>query len=301
MKILITTICLTFVLSLANSANASSLEFNPEKIPSQYNSELAVAVRISTDGKYINAVRGKIMLTEQSPKIKEIRDANSAVSFWIERPSLQDNKIISFSGTMPGGFVGQDTELFTIIFETYQQTADGVVSVIEDSEILLNDGRGTTDRVTVNQLIISQAVNFDTVNPNTITDNISPEVFSPQVSRSTELFNNQWFIVFDTQDKQSGISHYEIQETTNGKIREGAWLTVTSPYLLTDQQLQSYIYVIAVDNQGNERVIKVFPRNPLSWFAVHRSEIVVTIILIASVIVTYFVTNNLHKKNDHNV
>ncbi len=72
-------------------------------------------------------------------------------------------------------------------------------------------------------------------------------------------------MTFATQDKQSGIDHYEIQESRSSKIDAGKWKTAESPYLLIDQELHSFIYVLAIDRQGNERVIKVFPRKPLAW------------------------------------
>ena len=64
-------------------------------------------------------------------------------------------------------------------------------------------------------------------------------------------------MVFATQDKKSGVDHYEVAEDkTNVGVEYNKlnWHRAGSPYLLSDQSLGNFVYVKAVDNRGNERV-----------------------------------------------
>ena len=72
------------------------------------------------------------------------------------------------------------------------------------------------------------------------------------------MFEGKWFVVFNTQDKQSGIDHFEVQENRGAKPDYTKWKTAVSPYLLEDQDLKSYIFIKAVDKAGNS-VLEILP------------------------------------------
>jgi len=65
--------------------------------------------------------------------------------------------------------------------------------------------------------------------------------------------------VFGTQDKGSGIDHYEVAESDNPFVNEAnlVWRRAESPELLQDQSGRSTVYVKAVDRDGNVRIEKV--------------------------------------------
>jgi hypothetical protein len=93
------------------------------------------------------------------------------------------------------------------------------------------------------------------------TDNVIPEKFSITLERTTNAFSNDYFVVFNTTDKQSGIDHYEvIEEPLNSKNLFGwgaataPWVVAKSPYVLEDQSLNSTIRVKAIDKAGNEYI-----------------------------------------------
>ena len=52
-------------------------------------------------------------------------------------------------------------------------------------------------------------------------------------------------------------------------------MKVESPYILADQELRSYIFVKAVDKDGNARVTKILPRNPLRWYKNYENWIMI--------------------------
>jgi hypothetical protein len=64
----------------------------------------------------------------------------------------------------------------------------------------------------------------------------------------------RWMVLFATQDKGSGMDHYEVREVDPLLPWWGSgWHVAESPYLLEDQTLRSAVYVRAYDNDGNVR------------------------------------------------
>jgi len=89
-------------------------------------------------------------------------------------------------------------------------------------------------------------------------DATSPEEFFAQV---TEIEGKK-YLVFNAEDKTSGIDHYEIAEIKDkGLFRktknEIDWKKVSSPYLLEDQELGGLIKIKAVDKAGNEKEYEI--------------------------------------------
>jgi hypothetical protein len=81
----------------------------------------------------------------------------------------------------------------------------------------------------------------------------APEPFTFQIIKDESIFENQYVLIFNTQDKDSGIDHYEVQEgNLDFKIAK-------SPYLLENQYLNGKIIVKAIDRAGNERISRVGP------------------------------------------
>ncbi|MFM2381355.1 MAG: hypothetical protein RLZZ76_122, partial [Candidatus Parcubacteria bacterium] len=97
-------------------------------------------------------------------------------------------------------------------------------------------------------------------------DSLPPEAFSIVLERTTNAYSNNYFVVFNTTDKQSGIDHYEVIEeplSSNNLFGWGAetapWVTARSPYVLEDQSLNSTIRVKALDKAGNEYIAVLIP------------------------------------------
>ena len=122
-----------------------------------------------------------------------------------------------------------------------------------------------------------------------------PEEFAPQIAADPAIFEGKWFLVFSTQDKGSGVDHYEIQETRQAEMKNKKWVIGESPYLLKDQGLKSYIYVKAIDKSGNERIVMLPPQKPLSWYENYKNWL---IIILGFVIVYVVIKIILKIKND---
>ncbi|HMQ02266.1 MAG TPA: hypothetical protein PKD79_04370, partial [Candidatus Doudnabacteria bacterium] len=249
----------------------------------------ATTLVINTNGKNINAIDGTLLVAEDLAGDIKLSDSGSIITYWVARPKWDaQTRAITFSGAIPGGYEGQAGILFSIIFEPRRGSAIENAVVVGNVNGFLNDGLGTPAQLNVRSFALSSdgaaptdpeildQLYLDERRP----DNTPPETFSPQLARDENTFDGKWFITFATTDKQSGIDYYEIQETRSGRLQAGKWKRAESPYLLEDQQLHSYIYVVAVDRAGNERMIKVFPRQPLSWWQRYNRDIIIGLSII---------------------
>lgn len=224
--------------------------------------EFPASLFLNTENEGINAVEGKIVFPEKLLELKEIRDGNSIINFWIEKPKIESGQVV-FSGITPGGYAGKQGLIFLAVF---QARAEGEgVAEIRDVKVLLNDGKGTPTNVKISNFQFSipntkNPLDFSTGQVSKISDNEPPEDFRPEISQTPEIFDGKYFLVFATQDKGLGIDHYEIQE---GK---GPFIIAESPYLLQNQNLDGEIAVKAVDKNGNIRTAHLAAPRPRAWY-----------------------------------
>lgn len=269
-------------------ALAAEVFFSPFSQAVGVGNTFEVGVYINTDNKLINSVEGRVVFPAETLAVRDIRDGDSLVSLWIKRPSVPataKSGEIPFAGLLPGGYAGSDGFLFSIVFEA--KVAGQVTLRAGDVRILLNDGKGT--EASVRQTPLSFNVSGVSVGENFIApaDTDPPAEFTPYVAQDQNLYEGKWFLVFATQDKGSGIDHYELQETRDKRqVARGDWVVAQSLYPLQDQELKSWIFVKAVDKAGNERLAVLEPTHrplPLRWFltALGLLGLVLFIILLA--------------------
>ncbi len=263
-------------------ASAAEIHINTESQGVRTGEQFMLNFFLNTE-ESVNALEGQIVFPADLLEPKEIRDGNSIINLWIERPKIESDKIY-FSGITPGGFKGKNGLIFSVIFEA-QKEGWGFIE-FQDVKTLLNDGKGTSAEVkffnfqfdikdVVGHPDISDSLNYK------IEDAEPPETFQPEIAKDAELFNGKYFLVFASQDKSSGISHYEVRESRQGILSVfKRWVLAKSPYVLADQELRSYILVKAVDKAGNKRIISIAPRNPLAWYKNYENWIIIIVGLV---------------------
>ena len=259
---------------------AAQISFDARTAQAQVGKSFEVTLFVNTEQENINAFEGKVTFPNDLLNLKEIRDGNTIVNFWIEKPKAQDN-IIVFSGVTPGGFNGKKGLIFSVIFEAKKE---GVVKFeVNDARILRNDGIGSVAVLSVVplEMVISKGTQIEIPAIPKIEDRERPESFVPEIARDESVSSGKLFIVFLTQDKASGIDHYEIKESRQ-KIMTffSRWRVAESPHVLKDQELRSYIFVKAIDKAGNERTAKIPPKNPLRWYDNYENWIIIILGLI---------------------
>ena len=256
--------------------------------------EFQTDIFINTENQPINALEGKIIFPNDLLELAEINGAKSIIVFWIDKPRLDSSNQIVFSGIVPGGYNDKKGELLSIIFKTKKQ-GSGEIN-FNNVKVLANDGKGTSLNVKIPNLkflISDQAPHSELISEPKDID--PPENFEPTVTSSTDIFSGQWFVVFATQDKGTGIDHYEIRETKDERQvtrDKQQWETAESPYLLKDQNLRSYIYVKAIDKSGNERIAMLQPAYPIKWYEKYENWIIIIIVIL----LMYFIGKTLWKK-----
>ncbi len=249
---------------------SAEMFFQTEKILYGKNEDFIVKVFLDTDSVSVNAVEGKIVFDDVL-EIKEIIDGNSSINFWIEKPSNNLKGEIVFSGITAGGFNGQEKFLFSVIFKAKQE-GKAIIN-FKDAKVLKNDGIGTSVVVKKTPLDISISNDSSSIKEIvSIDDNNPPEDFKPSIGIDPSIFDSKYFVVFSTQDKGSGIDHYEVREGFWGEYK-----VAESPYVLEDQSLTKKIYVKAVDKNKNELTVVVTAQNYIRWY---QDYLIISIIML---------------------
>ncbi len=215
----------------------------------------------------INALEGRLVFPKDLLEVKQIREGNSFLNFWIEKPTLSD-QTVTFSGIVPGGFSGPRGLVLTFVVSGLH-TGKGTI-VFQQGKAFYHDGLGTDVALANFSLpaeVSSQAKAVDV--QSILADQDVPEPFTIQLSRDTNLNDGAWTAVFATQDKGSGIDHYavfESKEQVDPKtIDPRSWVVSDGTYLLQDQTRKNFVYVRAIDRSGNERLAVLSPL-AMPWY-----------------------------------
>ncbi len=251
------------------------------------NEEFLAQVFLNTEEESINAIEGKIVFPADLLEIKEVLDGNSAINFWIEKPHTFQLGVIAFSGITPGGLSDTKELLFSVIFRAKKEGGGAIE--IRDIKALRNDGKGTEAETKILNFEFrilkseSQVTSYKLQIP---PDTEPPEDFKPTIASDQNIFAGKYFLVFATQDKASGIDHYEVREGQWG------WFGVSeSPYLLKHQPLDRKIFIKAVDKSGNKRVVVISAQKASAWYGDYTIFVIITLLIIV-----YLVWKILWKK-----
>lgn len=277
---------------IGSFANAASLRFDTGAQEIGLGQAIEVFVYLDTDSEVINAVEGDITLSSAFA-LGDINAANSLVPLWAEQPEYGPEGI-SFSGIIPGGWRGRSGFLFSFVVYG-QDPAESAIINAQNVLVLLHDGEGTELPTQIYSTEISIDPSLPVIDLIEHTpDTESPEIFQPLIARDMNLFGGDYFLVFQAQDKGSGVKQYEVRESKRRlwNTKGGTWDLTESPYRIEDQTLKSFIYVRAVDNEGNVRIARVVPDR------VSRTRRIVIIGIILLVIALLRRKRSLRKKYD---
>ena len=255
---------------------------------------------INTASEDVNAIQGKIIVPAGLLKIKEIKIGNSIVNLWVpQSPSFKkivtnldaNTQELSFAGVVPGGYTSSKGLILSLVLQAEKEGSAEVT--ISDVKVLLNDGKGTqtTTRVSKLQLNISKQTKPEVtkVVEKQVAD--IPEVFVPKISADPSIFKGKWFLVFSTQDKVSGIDHYEVQEGN------GSYVVAVSPYLLEDQNLDKTINIKAVNTANGVRIVTLPATRPIPWYKNYSKLIYGLIAIVIILLLAIILTRKLRKNN----
>lgn len=245
--------------------------------------QFEVAIFLNTENQDINAIEGKLLFSKDLFELREIKDGNSIINFWVEKPRQTEEVV--FSGIIPGGYTGNKGLLFSAVFYAKKE-GKGFIE-IRNPKILLNDGQGTETKTKASVLEITVSTKEPSILPPKKKDIEPPEPFEPIVTSDPTIFDGKYFLVFAAQDKSSGIDYYEVCE---GKLQ---CVIAESPYLLQNQNLDEEIVVKAIDKSGNERIVTLPAQKPTVWY---KNYLILAIIILV-IAIAYLIWRILWKKH----
>jgi len=282
--------CALLFLSGSATAHAANLYLDPAAGEYGKGDTFSAKVRIDNEGECINALDVRLSFPKDKIRAVDVGRGESIITLWVEEPTIdRDAGTVRFSGGIPGGYCGRipgDPGLTNVLAEVVFQIPGftvgkgakagdrATVSFLPETQVLLSDGLGTP------AALVTNGAEFTIGETSTSTkdswravledDDIPPEDFIIELVSNEAVFGGQYFIVFVTTDKQSGLDHYEVQESDldrdgyiRGKNKIAPWKRADSPYLLEDQTLNSTIRVKAVDKAGLERIVQFVPDEAL--------------------------------------
>lgn len=269
----------------ATSVFGASLYMDPASTTLKRADTVVVSVRLDAgEDECVNVVDAVINYTENIQPV-DISRGNSIFSLWVEAPVInKENRTITFAGGIPNGYCGRipgdprlTNNVVDLLFQSpglqigSTESGDEVsIDFGQETQILLNDGFGSVAPATFYgaKIHLTKDAGGTILNPwkDVVTlDTLPPERFSIELTRIPDALGN-YYIVFNTTDKQSGIDHYEvIEEPLDSKNLFGwgaetaPWVKGVSPYLIEDQSLNSTIRVKALDKAGNEYIATLVP------------------------------------------
>jgi len=262
---------------VATPAIASELFFKTSENAIEQQ-EFDAALFIDTKGDAINAIEGTVLFPADIFEIKKIYDGDSIINFWVDKPRALSEGSVAFSGAIPGGFSGERGLVLSLVFSVKKEGV-GEIS-LEKTRVFAHDGTGATVAITakktsINAISAKEAQRLSITSGSLFEKDITPpETFIPKITSDEGVFKGKWFIVFATQDKGSGIHHYEVCEGVR------ACVVAESPYLLKNQSRDSAVVVKAIDNNGNQRIGVVNAKTMWVWYAI---LITLTVVLVGFV------------------
>jgi hypothetical protein len=233
---------------------------------------------VDTEGVLLNTFGARLVFPTSTLIFKDVNNSQSIINAFVEAPHLTDGGVV-FSGITPGGFQGNRGLLLSFLFAP--QVAGTTRVSLDSLEVYQNDGKGTPVAVISKPL----SLRITPLTTSTVAlETIIPELFTPVIFQNTSIPGVPWMVAFTTQDKQSGIAYYEVQESRESMPNEQAWKSAVSPVVLSDQSLKSYTFVKAVDRHGNSRVVTLAPLAG-AWYTTYFSKVVFSCILLGLVII----------------
>ncbi len=266
------------------------LYLDPPREVLQQGDSVMLAVRLDVDqdaGDCVNAADVTVTYPDIIQAV-DVTTRSSVFPLWIERPTIDSERNrVTFAGGIPNGYCGRidgDPSLTNVLAEIVFRVAQPIedldeelemimidVTIDESSVLALNDGAGTsfhpdTYGATISVFPHTGVQIRDPWRDIVQADVTPPEPFSIELERNPNVFRGDYFITFNTTDKQSGIALYEVMEEPLSEqqyFRFGAvgapWVEARSPYRLKDQTLNSTIRVRATDKAGNTYVATFVP------------------------------------------
>lgn len=250
-------------------ASASELRLEGPFSPVRAGDTFIVGLSLDTRNEAVNALDGSLTFSSNLT-MDSIRLAGSIVPLWILPPMEREPGLISFSGVLPGGYQGSParvgitgrSNVFTLVFKA-QKSGIARISFGPETAVYKNNGEGTRDTLSAPALSFHIGAPSGSIRTDSLPqDTVPPEPFVPFILSGESFGYAGSVLIFSAQDKDSGIQEYAIARSYSSHPREEklSWRAAESPYALTDEGSDQFLFVRAIDRAGNTRVEVVPPQ-----------------------------------------
>lgn len=307
-------------------SEAASLSLKAPKAEYALGDSFTASLFLDIDDVCVNTVEAKILFPHNILRIESFISGDSLINIWVDEPSqndifdANDNGELYLAGGIPGGYCGKipgdpgDSNIVGKIlfripgFFVGDTIPENIEIKIGEASVYINDGIGTKDKLRTDDLNIkinkTPGTEIGDYNSLVKGDITKPEPFVITINQFSDIFQGQYFAIFSTLDKQSGIDRYEILETKSQsaqktlteklieffvKPKEAKWEKAESPYLLRDQSLRSAIKVRAIDRAGNERMVEYIPSEPNAAGSLDYDYLIITAAVVLLILIIFFV------------
>lgn len=319
------------------SVSSALLYMDPSEGMISSDQMFTVDIRVDNQDQCVNVFDVKIKYPFDEVEIVTVSRGKSILSLWVEEPAIDHkNGEVTFIGGIPGGYCGRvsgdpnlTNVLATLVFQPLNQdfSSDKIeIYFNDDTSVLLSDGLGVEAEIDLLGAVYDTGENATVLAEEWLDilrqDERPPVAFDIELMKEESVFDGNYFVVFSTTDKGSGLKHYEVKEEdidrqgfVRGRDKEASFIRTESPYLLKDQTLNSRITVKAVDNAGNERLAWYEPdesirvndketgweliQNATSWMTKSYSWLIFLLALVAFGAV-FFLLYSIKKKRKNN-
>lgn len=133
-----------FIAPVKSQQEGASIYLSPTTGTFQVGSTFNISVLVNTAGNDINALRVDLKFNPQKLQVASPTAGKSFIAVWVSQPSYSNVEgTLTFQGGMPSPGINTSSGLVSTI--TFRAIAPGSanISVLETSQVLLNDGKGT--------------------------------------------------------------------------------------------------------------------------------------------------------------
>ncbi len=266
MNLFLPIVCL--LLFLPSFVEAAELRLETGMISPRAGDTFIVDLFLDTQSEVVNALEGALIFPSNLV-LRDIRLSGSFVPLWVSSPYEKETGVIEFAGILPGGYQEQNSarprgNVFTLVFQA-QRAGVATITFTSQTAVYLNDGKGTRAGLTVAPLSLSIRPSSGSPQEAVLeNDTLPPEAFTPLIVSGEPFGYAGPVLIFSTQDKDSGILRYDVARSYNRYAREKnlPWQETESPYVLTAEDADTYVFVRAVDQVGNTYRAFVPPQKP---------------------------------------
>jgi len=172
---------ISFGVAFVARADGASLYLSPQTGTFFVGSTFDVSIFVNTGGNNVNAVKVDLKFNQRKLQIASPTAGRSFIAVWISQPTFSNIEgAATFQGGVPSPGINTSSGLVSTITFRAINPGEAAVSILDSSQVLLDDGKGTNILSSVGRGVYTIA----------IPPPEGPKVFSPTHPDQNKWYNN---------------------------------------------------------------------------------------------------------------